>query len=67
MLWSAERGIIGWRLLPRVLETWETQEGGFEDSWSLLQAYTESLKKRQGAFLADATRQTIEVQQFLAV
>ena len=69
ILRSAERGIIGWRLIPRVLQEWrEPSHDEFRPrtAYSLLNAYTEILKPRFRSHPHRAAAETIALQAFLA-
>jgi hypothetical protein len=69
MLKAAEQQIIGWRMLPLVLKEWnEPRYKDFEPrtAWSMLNAFTEALKGRQGEWPVSAARQTMRLQQMLA-
>jgi hypothetical protein len=69
MLRAAEKGIIGWRMLPKVIREWEAPRyPQFEPrtAWSLLNAFTEAIKQRQARLPVAAARQTIRLQQMLA-
>lgn len=69
ILRSAERGIIGWRLIPKVLAEWcEPSHDEFKPrtAYSLLNAYTEVLKPRFKSRPHAAAAETISLQSFLA-
>jgi hypothetical protein len=68
LLASAEKGIVGWRLLPKVIEEWRNprhEEFKPRTKWSLFNSYTEVLKDRQQKQPARAAAETIQLQQLL--
>jgi Domain of unknown function (DUF932) len=68
LLQAAERGVVGWRLLPKVIEQYRhPQHREFEPrtAWSLFNAFTGILKDRQRAQPARAAAETIKLQQLL--
>jgi hypothetical protein len=68
LLLSAERGIVGWRLLPKVIAEWRKprhEEFAPRTAFSLLNAFTEVLKDRQMSQPARAASETIQLQRLL--
>jgi len=68
ILQSYRRGIVGARLLPKVCDQWEIpthDEFRPRTMWSLLNAFSEAYKDRQGARPAEAAQETIRLQRFL--
>lgn len=68
LLKAAETGIVGWRLLPKVIEEW--REPRYDDfkprtAWSLFNSFTEALKDRQLRQPARAAAETIRLQKLL--
>jgi hypothetical protein len=56
-------------MLPKALKEWnEPRHAEFEPrtAWSMLNAFTEALKERQGEWPVSAARQTMRLQQMLA-
>lgn len=69
MLQAAEKEIVGWRALPKVIDQWrEPRFDEFRDrtSWSLFNAFTQVLKDRQQTQPARAAHETIRLQKLLA-
>lgn len=68
LLQSADKGIIGWRLLPQVIREWRNpshEEFKPRTAWSLFNSYTEVLKDRQRTQPARAATETINLQRLL--
>jgi hypothetical protein len=68
ILQAYERGIIGARLLPDVIQQWRNpSHPEFQErtAWSLLNAFTEVLKDRQRQQPARAAHETITLQKLL--
>ncbi len=68
LLQAAEKGVIGWRLLPQVIQEWrEPKHEAFQPrtAWSLFNAFTEALKERQMVQPARAATETIGLQRLL--
>ncbi|HEY1599255.1 MAG TPA: DUF932 domain-containing protein [Pirellulales bacterium] len=68
LLQAAERGVVGWRLLPQVIKEWRNpqhEEFRPRTAWSLFNAFTEVLKDRQRTQPARAAAETIQLQSLL--
>ncbi len=68
LLQAAERGVVGWRLLPKVIEEWRNpqhEEFRPRTAWSMFNSFTEVLKERQRAHPAAAASETIRLQRLL--
>lgn len=68
LLQSAERGVVGWRLLPKVIEEWRNpkhEEFRPRTAWSLFNSFTEVFKDRQRTQPARAAAETIRLQKLL--
>jgi hypothetical protein len=68
LLQAAERGVVGWRLLPQVIKEWRNPshvEFQPRTAWSLFNAFTEVLKDRQRTQPARAATETIQLQKLL--
>jgi len=69
ILQAYERGILGARVLPRVIHEWRHpchDEFRERTAWSLLNCITEVLKERQRERPAEAAYQTITLQKLLS-
>lgn len=70
ILRSGEKGIIGWRQIPKVIAEWrEPSHPEFETrtAYSLLNCFTEVLKPRFRSQPNKAAYETIRLQQLLAI
>jgi len=68
LLQAAERGVVGWRILPQVIKEWRNpqhEEFRPRTAWSLFNAFTEVLKDRQKSQPAKAATETIRLQKLL--
>lgn len=68
LLQAAEKDIVGWRLLPKVIEEWrQPRHPDFAPRtiWSLFNSFTEVLKDRQRTQPARAAAETIQLQRLL--
>ncbi len=68
LLQAAEKGVVGWRLLPKVIEEWRNprhEEFQPRTKWSLFNSFTEVLKDRQRSQPARAAAETINLQGLL--
>lgn len=68
LLQAAEKGVVGWRLLPQVINEWRQpshEEFKPRTAWSLFNAFTEVLKERQTKQPARAAYETIQLQKLL--
>ena len=68
LLQAAERGVVGWRLLPKVIQEYRHprhQEFAPRNAWSLFNSFTEILKDRQRSQPARAAAETIKLQRLL--
>src|SRR5262249_8667083 len=68
LLQAAERGVVGWRLLPKVIQEYRHprhEEFKARTAWSLFNSFTEVLKDRQRSQPARAAAETIKLQRLL--
>jgi len=68
LLQAAEHGVVGWRLLPKVIEEYRRprhEEFQPRTAWSLFNSFTEVLKDRQRFQPARAAAETIRLQRLL--
>jgi hypothetical protein len=68
LLKAAEAGVVGWRLLPLVINEWRNpshEEFRPRTAWSLFNSFTEVLKERQKTQPAKAASETIQLQGLL--
>jgi hypothetical protein len=68
LLQAAEQGIVGWRLLPKVIQGYRHpchEEFKPRNAWSLFNSFTLVLKDRQRSQPARAAAETINLQRLL--
>lgn len=68
LLQAAERSVVGWRLLPKVIHEYRHprhEEFTPRNAWSLFNSFTEVLKDRQRSQPARAAAETINLQRLL--
>ncbi len=68
LLQAAEKGVVGWRLLPQVIHEWRNpshEEFKPRNAWSLFNSFTEVIKDRQKTQPARAAAETIQLQKLL--
>jgi hypothetical protein len=68
LLQAAEKGVVGWRLLPQVIREWREpshEEFKPRTAWSLFNSFTEVIKERQLTQPARAAAETIQLQRLL--
>lgn len=68
ILRAAEKGVIGWRQAPKVLEEWRNpqfEEHTDDNRYCLLQAFTAVLRNRFDKYPLKAAYESIQIQQFL--